>query len=134
MKIILKNIIFQSIILLLTVQTLNLSVNSVDFYKSFSTLATDDNEDYVDSMLEFLVENVFGYSKDTIHDKANIDFASKQQQTPVHIDLKWYPTDFSISYETEITNLTINFVPLNEQFRNLYFKEVPVKPPQTFLA
>lgn len=131
MKVFFKDIVFQSLIMLLAVQTLNLSVNSIGFYNTLSSTAATDNEDYVDSMVEYVVENVLGYSKDTFHDKANIDYASKQQQTPVHFDLKWYPNDISIFYLNEAINKIITIVPRNEQFLNLYFKEVSCKPPQS---
>lgn len=131
---ILKNIASQGLLILLVIQTINLSVNSVDFYNSLNTKATYVDQDYVDSMLEYLVENVFGFSKNTIHDKANIDNTSKQQQASFHIDLKWFPNDVIISDLNETSKLVVNIIPRNELLINLYFKEVPVKPPQFHLA
>ena len=128
MKAFFKNIVFQSLIMLLAVQTLNLSVNSIGFYNTLSS--TTDNEDYVDSMIEYVIENVLGYSKSTINDMANIDYASKQQQTSLHIDLKWFPNDVLAYDLAEATSLIARFIPQNELLVNLYYKEVPAKPPQ----
>lgn len=122
------------IILILVVQTFNLSINSVDFYSPTEINNLADNQDYVDSMLEFVLENVIGYSKDTMHDKANPDGTAKQQQTPVHIDLKWFPVQALISDTNESTSEILTHIPQSEEFQNLYFKEVPAKPPQTHLV
>jgi hypothetical protein len=131
MSSIIKNIALKYLILLLVVQTINLSINSVDFYNTFNIAAVnDDDSDYVDSMVEYVVENLFGFSSHTIHDKANIDNSSKQQQTSLHIDLKWFPNDVVISDIYESMSLNVSIVPKNEQLISLYFKEVPVKPPQ----
>ena len=130
MNAVIKNIALKYLILLLVVQTINLSINSIDFYNTFNITATDnDDTDYVDSMLEYVVENVLGFSQHTIHDKADIDNSSKQQ-TSLHIDLKWFPNDVVISDTYESTSLNVSIVPKNEQLISLYFKEVPIKPPQ----
>lgn len=134
MKYIIKHIALQGLLILLVVQTINLSINSVDFYNTLNTTVANDDQDYVDSMIEYIVENVFDFSKDTIHDKANMDNSSKQQQALFHIDLKWFPTDIVISNFDESIRLVINVIPRNEQFQNLYFKEVPAKPPQFQIA
>ena len=73
MNAVIKNIALKYFILLLVVQTLNLSVNSLDFYSQINASNTTDDQDYVDSMVEFVVENVLGFSKHTFHDKANAD-------------------------------------------------------------
>jgi hypothetical protein len=129
MKRIIRNIAFQSLLMLLVVQTLNLSINSVDFY-TVNVSAASDDLDYIDSMVEYIVENVMGNSTDTIHDKASMDNSSKQQQTPVHFDLKWFPNDAVISQLAEVINDAAGIRVQNEQLINLYYKEVPVKPPQ----
>lgn len=130
MKIRFKNIAFQALIGLLAIQTLNLSVNSIDFYDTPVGVTTPANQDYVDSILEYLVENVLGYSKDTIKDKANPECSSKQQQTPVHIDLKWYPGNEESTNFCESVKDVSPIIPRTELVRNLYFEEVPVKPPE----
>ena len=117
--------------MLLIVQTMNLSMNSIDFYtQGNDTSNSADNQDYVDSMTEFLVENVLGYSKDTFHDKANADNFSRQQQNNAHFDLKWVPNSVLFTANHELANEIINIVPQNDRIINLYFKEVPAKPPQ----
>ena len=134
MKSIIKNIATQGLLMLLVIQTINLSINSIDFYSALNTKAAYVDQDYVDSMVEYLVENVLGYSKNTIHDKANPYNSSKQQQDAFHIDLKWLPNDILIPELQEYVNLAVNIIPRNELLINLYFKEVPVKPPQFHLA
>jgi hypothetical protein len=134
MKRIIRNIACQSLILLLVVQTLNLSMNSLDFYTPLNGSNSTEEQDYVDSMIEFVVENVLGYSTHTFHDKANADNFSRQQQNNVHFDLKWLPNSISFIDNHEIANEIINIVPKNDRIINLYFKEVPAKPPQVLSA
>ena len=134
MRFFLKHIAFQCILSVLVIQTINLSINSVDFYNPYKVETETDNSDYVDSMLEFVLENVIGYSKDTMHDKANPDGTAKQQQTLVHIDLKWFPVHALISDTNESTSEILTHITRSEEFQNLYFKEVPAKPPQSFIA
>ena len=120
--------------MLLVVQTLNLSVNSLDFYSPVSTSNTTDDQDYIDSMVEFLVENVLGFSKGTFHDKADMDNFSKQQQNNIHFDLKWLPNSLLYIDNHETEKDIVNIVPKNDRILNLYFKEVPAKPPQVLSA
>jgi len=127
----LRSIVYYFLILFLVVQTLNLSVNSIDFYSQENVTSNSaDNQDYIDSMIEFLVENVLGYSKDTFHDKANTDNFSRQIQNNIHFDLKWLPNSLLFTDNHELANEIINIVPQNDRITNLYFKEVPIKPPQ----
>ena len=127
----LRSIVYHFLILFLVVQTLNLSVNSIDFYSQENVTSNSaDNQDYIDSMIEFLVENVLGYSKDTFHDKANVDNFSRQIQNNIHFDLKWLPNSVLFTDNHELSNEIINIVPQNDRITNLYFKEVPIKPPQ----
>jgi len=95
MKRFISNIFFRFFIFLLVVQTLNLSVNSLDFYTPVNISNSIEDQDYVDSMVEFLVENVLGFSKHTIDDKANTDNFSKQQIN-IHFDLKWLPNSLTL--------------------------------------
>jgi hypothetical protein len=130
MKSIIKHIACQFLLVFLVVQTLNLSINSIDFYAPVKTSTSAEDQDYVDSVIEFLVENVLGFSKDTFHDKAYADNNSKQQQTVVHFDLKWVP-DSLVTYDLDATQKDIaHFVMKNDKVINLYYKEVPAKPPQ----
>jgi len=127
----LRSIVYHFLILFLVVQTLNLSINSIDFYSQENVTSNSaDNQDYIDSMIEFLVENVLGYSKDTFHDKANVDNFSRQIQSNMHFDLKWLPNSVLFTDNHELANEIINIVPQNDRITNLYFKEVPIKPPQ----
>lgn len=130
MKQIVKHIAFQSLIFFLTVQTLNLSINSLDFYAPINVSNSIEDQDYVDSMIEFLVENLLGFSKNTFHDKANIDNFSKQQQNIAHFDLKWFPNSMLFSDIETTQNEIVYMISKNEKVINLYFKEVPAKPPQ----
>jgi len=130
MKSIIKNIACQFLLVFLVFQTLNLSINSIDFYAPVKTSTSAEDQDYVDSVIEFLVENVLGFSKDTFHDKAYADNNSKQQQTVVHFDLKWIP-DSLVAYDLEGTQKDVaHFLMRNDEVINLYYKEVPAKPPQ----
>lgn len=130
MKSLIKNIACQSLIFLLIVQTLNLSVNSLDFYTTHKATNITEDQDYVDSMIEFLVENVLGFSKDTFHDKANPDNFSKLQQNIAHVDLKWFPNSLIIS-DLEATQWVVDYIiPKKESFCILFIKEVRPNPPQ----
>jgi len=129
-----KNIAFQSIIILLAVQTMNLSMNSLDFYTPTNASNSMEEQDYVDSMIEFVVENVLGFSTHTFHDKANADNFSRQQQNNVHFDLKWLPNLGIYNDIQEVAKDVVNIVPQNDLIINLYFKEIPAKPPQVLSA
>lgn len=133
MKCLIKNIASKCLILFLVVQTLNLSINSLDFYTPLKVANLIEDQDYVDSMIEFVVENVLGFSKDTFHDKANIDNFSKQQQNITHFDLKWLPNALVIS-DLEATYVDCAYnIPNDEKIIILFYKEVRPNPPQ-FLA
>jgi hypothetical protein len=129
-----KNIAFQAIIMLLVVQTMNLSMNSLDFYTTINTQNSIEDQDYVDSMIEFVIENMLGFSKSTFHDKANTNNFSKQQQINVHFDLKWLPNTVLFFEHSSATKDIVNIVPKNDKIINLYFKEVPAKPPQALFS
>jgi len=131
MKRIIKNIIFQCLLIFLVVQTLNLSINSVDFYRPSKISNSVDDQDYVDSMIEFLVENVLGFSKNTFHDKAYADNNSKQQQNITHFDLKWFPDTLIISDFGESQKEIVHNIPKNENVIILYSNEVRPNPPQS---
>ncbi len=130
MKCTLRNIACQCLILLLAVQTFNLSVDSLDFYTPSSISNSADDQDYVDSVAEFLVENIFGFSKNTFHDKANANNNSKQQQSVIHFDLKWFPRSLIVFKLEAFQSKVIYDIPKNENLVNLYCKEVRPNPPQ----
>jgi len=125
-----KKIASHCLIFFLIVQTLNLSINSLDFYTPLKVTNTFHNDDYVDSMVEFLVENVMGFSKDTFSDKADPDNFSKQQQNITHFDLKWLPTALIISDLEATYNLNLYNIPKDEKISILFYKEVRPNPPQ----
>lgn len=130
MKCLIKNIASKCLILFLVVQTLNLSINSLDFYTPLKVANLIEDQDYVDSMIEFVVENVLGFSKDTFHDKANIDNFSKQQQNIAHFDLKWLPNSLIISNLQVAIEKISYIIPKDEKIIILYYKEVRPNPPQ----
>jgi len=125
-----KKIASHCLIFFLIVQTLDLSINSLDFYTPLKVTNTFHNDDYVDSMVEFLVENVMGFSKDTFSDKADPDNFSKQQQNITHFDLKWLPTALIISDLEATYNLNLYNIPKDEKISILFYKEVRPNPPQ----
>ena len=130
MRLFFKNIVFRCMIMLLVVQTLNLSINSLDFYTPLKGTNSLEDQDYIDSMVEFLVENVMGFSKDTFHDKANPDSASKLQHFATHIDFKWVPNTV-IKYDLVATqNQVVYNIPEDEKINILFIKEVRPNPPQ----
>lgn len=118
------------LILLLIIQTFNLSINSNAFYGViYAQLSHSVDLDLVDSLAEYLVENVMGFSKDTFHDKATSHTATKPQHV-VHFDLKWFSSPV-IKYKHSKSGNDKTFLYVqNDRIRNLYFKEVPAKPPQ----
>jgi hypothetical protein len=93
-----------------------------------------EEQDYVDSIIEFVFENMLGFSKSTFHDKANANNFSRQQQNNVHFDLKWLPNTVLLFACHFALNEINNVVPLDERIINLYYKEVPAKPPQVLAA
>ena len=131
MKSIIKNIARQLVLLFLVVQTLNLSINSIDFYTTSKIANAIDNQDYVDSMIEFLVENVLGYSKNTFHDKANADNNSKQNQNIAHFDLKCFPESLNFFNFEAIQKDVDRIVSKNDKVIILFCEEVRPNPPQS---
>lgn len=129
-----RNSLSQFFIFLLVVQTLNLSINSAGFYMAENTTNSAKEQDYVDSMIEFVVENILDFSTHTFHDKASAYNFSKQQHINVHFDLKWLPGSALCFDNNEIIKELDNNVPKNEKIINLYYKEVPAKPPQVLSA
>lgn len=81
-------------------------------------------------MVEFLVENVMGFSKDTFRDKANSNNFSKQQQNIAHFDFKWFPNSIVISDLEETQKQLVYIIPKNERIVILFCKEVRPNPPQ----
>jgi len=130
MKNMIKKIASTCLIFFLIVQTLNLSINSLDFYTPLKVSNAIHNDDYVDSMVEFLIENVMGFSKDTFRDKADPDNFSKQQQNITHFDLKWLPTALVISDLEATYKLNLYNIPKDEKINILFYKEVRPNPPQ----
>jgi hypothetical protein len=113
---------------------LNLSINSIDFYRADRERGALEQNDYVDSMIEFMVENVMSFSRHTLHAKANMANNSKQQASATHVVLKWFASYTVILNEPAISHCSTNQAQKNDSLVNLYFKEVPVKPPQAVLA
>jgi len=81
-------------------------------------------------MIEFIVENVMGFSKNTFHDKANGNNLSKFQQNIVHWDLKWFHYAMAISDLNESQHEIVNIIAQNEKAVILCCQEVRPKPPQ----
>ena len=131
MKSIIKNIARQLVLLFLVVQTLNLSINSIDFYTASTKASTADNQDYIDSVIEFMVENVLGYSKSTFHDKANADNNSKQNQNIAHFDLKCFPDSINAFNFLTIPKDVDYIVHKNDKVIILFCEEVRPNPPQS---
>jgi hypothetical protein len=125
-----KYIACQCLIIFLAVQTFNLSIDSLGFYTPLKTASPVEDPDYIDSMVEFLVENVMGFSKDTFRDKANSNNFSKQQQNIAHFDFKWFPNSIVISDLEETQKQLVYIIPKNERIVILFCKEVRPNPPQ----
>jgi hypothetical protein len=125
-----KNIISQSIILLLVFQVINISFNSASFYYSLQAKTAVDDPDYIDSMIEFLVENVLGCSKNMFHDRSNGNDIAKIQQNILYVDLDWRHNTTAIFELNEIYKRKINIISENEKAIIQYYKEVTPKPPQ----
>ena len=134
MKLSFKNIIGHGLVLLLAIQTLNLSINSIEFYNTPSKIVTDvDDLDYIDSIIEFVCENVMGCSKYTFHDRAISGNIVKLQHI-AHLDLKTaqYPRLLSDIKEQHLSPYRI--IPSDENSIYLCYKEVLPQPPQPALA
>ena len=129
-----NHIACQCLILFLTIQTFNLSIDSLGFYTPLKTASPVEDPDYIDSMVEFLVENVMGFSKDTFRDKANSNNFSKQQQNIAHFDFKWFPNSIVISDLEETQKQLVYIIPKNERIVILFCKEVRPNPPQLQLV
>ncbi len=129
-----KNIICTCIILMIALQVVNLSIDSVDFYTQIDNRSNIDDQDYTDSMLEFVVENVLGFSKHTLHDKANNNSTSKMQQNSMHWDVKLFYTTTPKSAVKEVVDNRLAFFITNDKAVTLYYSEVSPKPPQPLFA
>ncbi len=129
MKTVVRHIINRIFIVLLVIQTLNLSINSIDFYRVDTARGAFDQTDYVDSMVEYMIENVLNFSKHTFNTKTTTTNTSKQQAA-AHVVLKWFPTYTVIFNQPAGTSQSNKISPRNEVLVNFYYREVPVKPPQ----
>ncbi|GAT63554.1 hypothetical protein [Paludibacter jiangxiensis] len=129
-----KNIAGTFIILLIALQVVNLSVDSVDFYTQTNSHSAMDDQDYTDSMLEFVVENMLGFSKHTLHDKANNNSTSKMQQNSMHWDVKLFYTTTPKSAVKELADNRLSYFITNDKAVTLYYSEVSPKPPQCIFA
>jgi len=124
-----KNICRDCLVLLMAVQIVNLSIDSVGFYCSLVDTTSVHHWDYDDSMIEYFVENILGCPSTTFHDQANNNNTSKQQQNILHLDLKCNHL-IAFSDFFQIQKKVANFIPDNEKAVILYNQEVLPKPPQ----
>jgi hypothetical protein len=128
-----KHIASNLLIGVIAFQAINLSINSASFYDSVSSTVSVDDPDYVDSMIEFLVENVLGFSKNTFHDKANGNDIAKMKLNILYHDLKCnYLVDSLHLFEETYT--IVQPYPANEDAVLLCYREVIPNPPQTTFA
>jgi hypothetical protein len=129
-----KNIAGTFLILLIALQVVNLSVDSVDFYTQVNSHSMMDDQDYTDSMFEFVVENMLGFSKHTLHDKANNNSTSKMQQNSMHWDVKLFYITTPKSAVKEAADNRLSYFITNDKAVTLYYSEVSPKPPQLIFA
>ena len=134
MRIVAKNIICHSLVLLLVIQIVNLSINSFEFYAHPSTIMVGNDEDYIDSMAEYLLENVLGMSKHTFHDRATGNNMAKLQQNVAHIDLATMRFPILLSYPESNQLKKTNMIAENQSEVSLYNREVLSQPPRPVLA
>lgn len=120
------------IILLLVFQVINLSFSSASFYISYQKEANVDDPDYIDSMIEFVVENILGFPKNTFHDKSNGNSMAKILQNSMHFDWDTHWNEIKIADLGIIDLIKQHVVPRNESFILEYYKTVIPKPPQFF--
>lgn len=125
------NTIRQCLLLLLVFQTLNLSINSIEFCSSpLNDISENDKIDYIDSTIEFLVENVLGFPKHTFDDRLyNADIA-RMEQGITHFDLKNFKIVNLLSDLTELNLQSTNIIHSNENIITLCLLEAPFKPPR----
>lgn len=122
---ILKYIATRAVVLLLAIQILNLSVNSIDF-KPFETSNITEFND-INTILEFVSEIVLG--------KVNSfpEFANKthkQSQLQKHISFKLINDHFNVETEFCLTS-DVELDPLiNDQYLYEYFQEINPPPPK----
>lgn len=109
---------------------INLSFNSASFYYSLQAKTALDDPDYIDSMIEFLVENVLGCSKNTFHNKSNGNNIAKIQQNILHVDLEWIHDAKSSFDPNKFFKKKSSIISKNENVLIQYYKEVTPKPPQ----
>ncbi|MTK51838.1 hypothetical protein [Paludibacter sp.] len=131
MKLSFKNIIGHGLILLLAIQTFNRSINSIEFYNTPSKIVVDiDDLDYIDSMIEFVFENIMGCSKHTFHDRAISGNIAKLQHI-AHLDLKTVQY-LKLLFDLKKQQLShFRIIPANESTICLCYKEVLPQPPQS---
>lgn len=126
-----KKYCYRSLLFLFVMQTLNLSINSIEFYNSSSKVAADiDDLDYIDSMVEFMFEDVMGFSKHSFDDHAYNNDIAKIQQNVLHLDLRTiqYPKLLADLKENNIGHFEV--IISNEDAICLCYREVLPEPPQ----
>jgi hypothetical protein len=130
MKSIIRHILSKLLIGIIVFQAVNLSINSVCFYETFGKTVSVDAPDYVDSMIEFLVENVLGFSKHTFHDQANGNDIAKMKLNILYYDFRCNYLLDSLHLFNDSNNTLIQPYPANENAILLCYKEVIPNPPQ----
>ena len=120
-----KYITTRALVLLLAIQILNLSVNSIDFKPFGSTNLSEFND--INTIAEFVSEIVLG-KVNSFPEFANK--TQKQSQLQKHISLKLINDNFKVETEYCLTSDVELNILFNDQYLYEYFQEINPPPPK----
>jgi len=127
MQITIKNIITKFLIILISIQILNLSVDSIDFQPISDNIVIGDFN-YLNSFTEYVSEILLGH-KDSFPEYQNESTSSKAQFVK-HLSLKLYQSTSSLAINKYFEEASAFIVQLKEPYSFIFCKEINPPPPK----
>lgn len=106
-------------------QTLNLSINSIDFQPIGSANFSEFND--LNSITEYVDEIILGHTNSFPEASQK---EQKQAQLQKHTDIKFYNAFSCYITETQSVEISSFEFPVNEKYKYLFFREINPPPPK----
>lgn len=127
MKKFITNILTKGLIVLIAIQIINLSIDGVDFQPMASKVVIADFN-YLNSLTEYVSEIVLGH-KDAFPEFQKESSSSKSQIIK-HLSLKLFQHENLVNKTSYPVKGTSFIVPLTEDYKFCYFREINPPPPK----
>lgn len=122
-----KKISIQLLVAIIAIQVINLSIDAVEFQPMSNTVVIEDFN-YFNSITEYVAEIVMG-NKDAFPEFQKESSSSKSQIVK-HLSLKLFQQDNFVCKTTYDVENTSFIVPLTEDYKFRFFKEINPPPPK----